>query len=201
MGKLIDGVLNEDAISSIYKDYEPAFSNLYTVEMFSNSFSGESSTDEMMNDYIKFHAVDISFDDEMLNLKRNNVTKNFQLEKSDQYTWPTMLKIVWRESDDWRVKRYHEDWVGKFYSKEDDCFFSYSKEDSYKLFKTIKVTLPYIKEGDSKYKERAIVFKRVLPNNIGAFKFKWGTNGEIVTHSMNYFVKEWNWLNVNVVKG
>lgn len=194
MGKLTGGILDENAISAIYKDYEPAFSNLYTIEMYSSSLDrDENRIDLSMNDYIKFHATDVSFDDETLNLERNDVTKNFQLKTSDQYTWPTMLKITWREADDWRVKKYHENWIGKFYSKEKDCFFSHTEREALNLYKNIVVHLPYTKVGDDKYEERSIYFLNVLPNNIGSFSFKWGTSGEIVTHQLTYFVKEWKW--------
>lgn len=200
MGKLVSGIVDDNAITQIYKEYNPAFNNLYTIEMYSVSFDKESDMDIEISDYIKYHAVDVSFDDESLNLSRNSVTKNFQLNANDQYTWPSMLKIQWREADDWKVKRYHENWVSKFYDKYRDCFISYDQKDAMKLYKTIKVTLPYVKIGD-KYEERSIYFKKVLPKNIGSFHFNWSTTGEIINHKMSYYVKEWNWSTSRHIKG
>ena len=199
MGKLVTGIVDDNAIASIYRDYEPAFNNLYTVEIFSTSFLNEDVYDDDMNDYVKYHAIDVKFDDETLNLERNSVTKNFQLTQSDQYTWANSLKITWRESDDWKVKMYHENWVKKFYNKEEDCFMSHELDDSVRLTKTIKIHLPYTKKSEQEYEERTVVFYNVLPRDIGSFNFNWGTSGEIITHSLSYYVKSWEWETENVI--
>ncbi len=196
MGKLLTGILDKSALTSLYDDYNPAFKNLYTIEIYQmNSTSWEY---EDISSYIKFHATDVTFGDESLNLSRNPVTKNFQLNGPNAYQRQESLSITWREADDWSVKKYHEKWMSYFYDRDHDNFVSYpttingSWETKDVLYRKIKIRLPYSETRDNGYMD-IIVFDNVIPKNIGGFSFGWSTTGDIVTHQMEYYVKDWYW--------
>lgn len=199
MGNLAINTLDGSSLASIYNDYKPAFKNLYVVEMTYQNENEDGISEYNISNYIKFHAVDVSFGDETLNLERNPVTKKFQLKTSDQYSWSDTLRITWRESEDWMVKRYHEDWMKMFYSRENDTFYSYPRTGSNgqsistdSLFRKIKVRLPVTIEGNKRI-EHIAIFENVTPQNIGQLGFGWSTSGEIIQHQMTYYVESWHW--------
>lgn len=192
--------IDSSALTSIYNDYNPAYKNLYTVYIYPRSSAVE---DESIASHIKFHTLNVSFNGESLGLTRNAVTKKFQLNANNPYTWSDILTITWRESDTWKVKKYHEDWVKLFYDKKQDCFISYPKDSSStiynghsvdSLYRTIKITLPMaMKSNEIGTKLDTIVFEDVLPNNVGDFQFGWSSSPDVVTHSLKYFVGNWRW--------
>lgn len=192
--------IDSSALTSIYNDYNPAYKNLYTVYIYPRSSAVE---DESIASHIKFHTLNVSFNGESLGLTRNAVTKKFQLNANNPYTWSDILTITWRESDTWKVKKYHEDWVKLFYDKKQDCFISYPKDSSSttynghsvdSLYRTIKITLPMaVKSNEIGTKLDTIVFEDVLPNNVGDFQFGWSSSPDVVTHSLKYFVGNWRW--------
>lgn len=217
MGKLLKGVTDGDSVTSIYKDYNPAYKNLYTVEIYyfsenhvNDKSSGWVDTDDISK-YIKFHATNVTFGDETLNLDRNPITKNFQLKSSDSYTRSDRLSITWREADDWLVKKYHEKWVGSIYNKEEDYYWSYPRtvkigdwgyeENVDSLYRKIRIILPASQWRISitpYYYKHIIVFEDVLPCNIGKLDFSWDSNSEIIKHQLDYYVKSWHWENEQV---
>lgn len=192
--------IDSSALTSIYNDYNPAYKNLYTVYIYPRSSAVE---DESIASHIKFHTLNVAFNGESLGLTRNAVTKKFQLNANNPYTWSDTLTITWRESDTWKVKKYHEDWVKLFYDKKQDCFISYPKDSSSttynghsvdSLYRTIKITLPMaVKSNEIGTKLDTIVFEDVLPNNVGDFQFGWSSSPDVVTHSLKYFVGNWQW--------
>lgn len=199
MSKLGISIDSSD-LTSIYNDYNPAYKNLYTVYIYPRSNTEE---DESIATHIKFHTLNVSFNGESLRLTRNAVTKKFQLNANNPYTWSDSLTITWRESDTWKVKKYHEDWLKLFYNKNDDCFISYptNSSDKYRghsvdsLYRSIKVVLPNSSGSTDESKEmNSIVFEDVLPSNVGDFQFGWSSSPDVVTHSLKYFVGNWHWI-------
>lgn len=197
MSKLGISIDSSD-LTSIYNNYNPAYKNLYTVYIYPRSSTVE---DESIASHIKFHTLNVSFNGESLGLTRNAVTKKFQLNANNPYTWSDSLTITWRESDTWKVKKYHEDWLKLFYDKKSDCFLSYptNSSDTYlghsvdSLYRSIKVVLPN-PVGPSDESNIGIVFDDVLPSNVGDFQFGWSSSPDVVTHSLKYFVGNWHWL-------
>lgn len=194
--------IDSSALTSIYNDYNPAYKNLYTVYIYPRSSAVE---DESIASHIKFHTLNVSFNGESLGLTRNAVTKKFQLNANNPYTWSDTLTITWRESDTWKVKKYHEDWLKLFYDKNNDCFLSYPTASAAtnalnghtvdSLYRTIKITFPTSsKESNGGQGPLdTIVFNDVLPSNVGDFQFGWSSSPDIVTHSLKYFVCDWKW--------
>lgn len=177
-------------INSIYKDYSPAFDNLYTIEILPIK---SESTVFPITDYIKFHATNVTFNGESLNLERNEVTKNFQL-SGDGYTRTDILSITWRESDTWKVKKYHDNWLSYFYDKKEDCFLSYPRQDGERdylendvLYREFKITLPSFSNESSE----VITFEYVLPKSSAGLSLGWKSNGDIVSHSLEYYITDW----------
>lgn len=113
--------LNIDSVTELYNNYKPAYNNLYEVIIFDSKISDTLD----ITDYIKFHASEIGFNSESLGLTRNEVTKQFQLNGSKAFTRSDTLTIKWNENEDWLVKKYHEAWLGMFYNKDEDYYYSH----------------------------------------------------------------------------
>lgn len=216
------GTINSNNINSLYNDYNPAFDNLYTVEISTYSSSGKlgkgldskgtsGTRGEELNligDYIKLHATAVQFNGESLQLERNEVTKNFQL-SDNAYTRTDTLSITWRESDEWIVKKYHDEWLSLFYNKEGDHYWSYPRTysstepninvagyvslENKDIYRRFVITLPINKGGNSssRYFENKVTFEYVLPNSSGGLNLGWKSKGDVVSHQMNYYVTKW----------
>ena len=143
----------------------------------------EGST-EYMNNYLKFQSPSVSFNGESLNLERNFATKKFHLSNSS-YQRTNELSISWRESDDWRVKRYHENWIDLFYDRKNDYYLSHDDPYEEGLYRTITVKL-----GN----KQGIRFNNVIPQTTGGLNLSWSTSPTIVSHSISYYVEDWEWV-------
>ena len=182
---------NKSGIQEIYSNYNPAFNNIYTVTIMDSGTNGIASAEDI-NYFLQFQAPGVSFNGESLNLERNWATKKFQV-SSSPYTWSDTLTIKWRESDDWRVKKFHENWISLFYDRSDDSFISYESKNAITeagLYKDFKILLPTSK---SKNAPTAIIFKNVLPSRVGDFNFAWTSSPSVISHSMTYYVEDWYW--------
>lgn len=182
--------INESSLRELYTNYKPAYNNLYEI-----TISG-GEHEETINNYIKFHAVSVTFGGESLGLTRNEVTKRFQLNDTNAFKRSDTLSITWREDEDWSIKRYHEDWIGQFYNKDKDCYISCPTDKTSLLYRTIRVTLPRngnFEEDTSEY--HSIEFKEVLPQDIPGIALSWATQANIITHTLSYYVTEWGWVN------
>ena len=175
-------------LTEVYVNYKPAYNNLYTIEIFSS----DGTTDTMSN-YIKFHATNVTFNGESLNLTRNEVTKLFAVNDSNTYSRTNDLSITWRENADWEVKRYHEDWIALFYDRDNDQYLSTDNPND--RYRKIVVTLP-----SSYEKTRVLKFtlEDVLPKTMGNLSLGWGPQASIITHSMSYYPTRWYWGNESV---
>lgn len=186
-------ILTNEALIELYDNYTPQYSNLYKVEIFSNGYT--TALDGInLKDYICFHTTKVSFNGESLSLDRDSVTKMFKLKNQDSYTRTNTLSLSWRECDGWKVKRYHDKWMGLIYDRKNDCYksFDIKGEDtaSRLLYRKIRVTFPYnIKENPEG--EAYIDFFDVLPSNSGNISLEYNTTSSIMTHSIDYYVTDW----------
>lgn len=174
-----------EMIDNIYS-YNPAFKNLYKVEIYC-----ESNSVYNINQYFSAHCENVKFGEESLTLKRNDVTKNFQIEGTP-YKWQDTLTITWRECDSWKVKKYHEDWMSVIYDKSTDRYKSLSGDEVKKLYRTIRVTLPK-SQGTDYDDKNIIVFEGVIINQVPGIDLAWGQQSDVVRHSLNYYVKNYHW--------
>lgn len=184
----MSNLVTSSELSTIYNDYSPAFDNLYTVEIFHIGVPSTSRYQDDISTHIKFHAPSVQFGGESLSLIRNSITKKFQL-SDDEFTRVDKLSITWRESDDLRVKKYHDEWLRLFYDRENDYFLSYPYNgiDKRYLYRDIEITLPH-NSGDKKEK---FIFSDVLPNTSPGLSLSWKNNGGIISHSLDYYVTDW----------
>ena len=186
-------ILTNEALIELYDNYTPQYSNLYKVEIFSNGYT--TALDGInLKDYICFHTTKVSFNGESLSLDRDSVTKMFKLKNQDSYTRTNTLSLSWRECDGWKVKRYHDKWIGLIYDRKNDCYksFDIKGEDtaSRLLYRKIRVTFPFnIKENPKD--EAYIDFFGVLPSNSGNISLEYNTTSSIMTHSIDYYVTDW----------
>ena len=186
-------ILTNEALIELYDNYTPQYSNLYKVEIFSNGYT--TALDGInLKDYICFHTTKVLFNGESLSLDRDSVTKKFKLKNQDSYTRTNTLSLSWRECDGWKVKRYHDKWIGLIYDRKNDCYksFDIKGEDtaSRLLYRKIRVTFPYnIKENPKE--EAYIDFFNVLPSNSGNIALEYNTTSSIMTHSIDYYVTDW----------
>ena len=199
-----------EALTEIYDSYYPQYDNLYTVEISSPSTEEISIEGFNLENYIKFHATKISFNGESLSLERDPITKRFKLKNTDSYSRTNTLDITWRECDGWKVKRYHDSWVGLIYNRKDDHYWSQdvplAGNLNNKIYRTITITFPYemnspirkrqnsINSEDYSYRELKLQFSEVLPNTTGNISVGYSTTSNIVSHSLSYYVTDWDFL-------
>ena len=199
-----------DALTEIYDSYYPQYDNLYTVEISSPSTEEISIEGFNLENYIKFHATKVSFNGESLSLERDPITKRFKLKNTDSYSRTNTLDITWRECDGWKVKRYHDSWVGLIYNRKDDHYWSQDVPSAgnlnNKIYRTITITFPYemnspirkrqnsINSEDYSYRELKLQFSEVLPNTTGNISVGYSTTSNIVSHSLSYYITDWDFL-------
>ena len=186
-------ILTNEALIELYDNYTPQYSNLYKVEIFSNGYT--TALDGInLKDYICFHTTKVLFNGESLSLDRDSVTKKFKLKNQDSYNRTNTLSLSWRECDGWKVKRYHDKWIGLIYDRKNDCYKSFDIKGentaSRLLYRKIRVTFPFnIKENPKD--EAYIDFFGVLPSNSGNISLEYNTTSSIMTHSIDYYVTDW----------
>ena len=199
-----------EALTEIYDSYYPQYDNLYTVEISSPSTEEISIEGFNLENYIKFHATKVSFNGESLSLERDLITKRFKLKNTDSYSRTNTLDITWRECDGWKVKRYHDSWVGLIYNRKDDHYWSQdvplAGNLNNKIYRTITITFPYemnspirerqnsINSEDYSYRELKLRFSEVLPNTTGNISVGYSTTSNIVSHSLSYYITDWDFL-------
>lgn len=200
-----------EALIELYDNYIPQYDNLYTVSISTSSESGSTINVEGLDfeNYIQFHATKVTFNGESLSLERDPVTKRFKLKSTESYTRTNNLEITWRECNGWKVKRYHDNWIGLFYDRKKDQYLSQeiplAGEINNKVFRTITITFPYkensIREGENTLntKELNLKFYGVLPNTTGSISVGYSSTSNIVSHSLSYYVTDWEFLEPDIL--
>lgn len=187
-------------ISTIYREFVPAITNLYTIEIFGVAGKDEQVVSSM-TDYLKFHSPTVSLPEESLTLERDPVTRTFKVQASGSYQRANELTVTWREADDWRVKKFHEEWLSKFYDRRNDHFISYNRTElgQVGLAKKIVITLPdpvsskISAQSQTVLDSRHILEAYIMPHNTGSISLAWSTSPSLVAHSMTYYLLDWNW--------
>ena len=169
--------------------YIPAYKNRYEVSIIDTT----TGVDLLHGEYAKFGATDVSFGDESLTFVRNPATTRFTL-KEGAYKRSDTLTITWRESDMYKVKAIHRDWVSSFYNASTDKYISAKTPLEAKArYRTIQVVVPST-AGDGKATRFSFT---CLPNNIGNLSLAWGPSASLTTYSINYYVEDWKMEEVN----
>ena len=168
--------------NSIQLTYTPAYKNRYEV-----SFIDTTTGADIDGEYARFGATDVSFGDESLTFVRNPATTRFTL-KEGAYKRSDTLTITWRESDMYKVKALHREWVSRFYDASTDKYISAKDPvEAKSRYKVIQIVVPST-AGDGK----ATRFRfTCLPNNIGNLSLARGPSAGLTTYAINYYVEEW----------
>ena len=169
--------------NSIQLAYVPAYKNRYEV-----SFIDTTTGADIDGEYARFGATDVSFGDESLTFVRNPATTRFTL-KEGAYKRSDTLTITWRESDMYKVKALHREWVSRFYDASTDKYISAKDPvEAKSRYKVIQIVVPST-AGDGK----ATRFRfTCLPNNIGNLSLAWGPSAGLTTYAISYYVEEWS---------
>ena len=169
--------------NSIQLTYVPAYKNRYEVSFIDTTTGADTD-----GEYARFGATDVSFGDESLTFVRNPATTRFTL-KEGAYKRSDTLTITWRESDMYKVKALHREWVSRFYDASTDKYISAKDPvEAKSRYKVIQIVVPST-AGDGK----ATRFRfTCLPNNIGNLSLAWGSSASLTTYAINYYVEEWN---------
>lgn len=189
------GFLSSSDISNIFSESHYASKNLYTVEI--TDVDSTSPDSDFSTKYLKFQSPSISFKGETFSLQRNDITKYFQADDSGKaFTWADTLRITWRERDDWKVRKYHEDWIGKLYDRQTDTFLSLESDNDKRILnRSITITLPSSLADPNAANK--IKFNDVIPQNFGDLELAWGTGADTIEHQITYYVRTWEWARGN----
>lgn len=177
-------ITDKSKIDTIY-NYEPAYNNLYEVEIMDDS---------SMNEHLKLHSVAVSLGGESLNLVRNDVSKLFQIDASKGFNLADTLSITWRENDAWQVRKYHEDWLSEIYDRDTDRFVSCPISDTstkQSFLRTINIILPKSSAMENSFNK--IVCHDVIPKTTPKIDLRWGPSAQVVQHTIEYYVSYWDW--------
>lgn len=198
--------LNQE-LSYLYTSYKPAYDSLYVVTIskgvelddqnLSRIYKNKSNPAlpsngaEFENSYARYHATSMKFGGQSLAFSRDAITKNFSV---GEYKRPEELTIVWREDEWWRVKAYHDKWISCFYDEKTDTYISYPTVrdgDTFNyndfLCRTFRIYAP---AGGNR--RVVLTLSGVVPVNSADFSFEWKDQGSIVTHSISYKVRDWD---------
>ena len=169
--------------NSIQLTYVPAYKNRYEV-----SFIDTTTGADIDGEYARFGATDVTFGDESLTFVRNPATTRFTL-KEGAYKRSDTLTITWRESDMYKVKALHREWISRFYDASTDKYISAKDPvEAKSRYKIIQVDVPSV-TGNGK----ATRFRfTCLPSNIGNLNLAWGSSAGLTTYAINYYVEEWS---------
>lgn len=186
-------------VASLYYDFHPLYNNLLEVQAFSHDLepggTSEDTTDiekylekhspgSNQIDRVKMYAYSISLGAPSISFKRNDFTKLFEL---GSYSRVDSFSISWYEDEDFTIKRFHDEWLSKFYDETNDCYISYSNPTDAARFLTKSML---VKVGlDSSGHSWNIYLKNVFPTGTGDLNFAWGS-GSAKTYTMNYNVQE-----------
>lgn len=170
-------------------EYVPAYKNRYEV-----SFLDTTRGANIDGEYARYGATDITFGDESLTLVRNPATTRFTLKGDGAYKRSDTLTITWRESDMYKVKALHKDWIRQFYNTDTDKYISApTKVEASSRYKIIQVVVP-----SSTGNGKATRFRfTCLPSNIGNLNLAWGSAAGITTYTISYYVEEWEMREVD----
>lgn len=169
--------------NSIKLEYTPAYKNRYEV-----SFIDTTDGSDTEGNYAKYGATNVTFGDESISFIRNSATTRFTLKENGAYKRSDTLTITWRESDMYRVKALHEEWISRFYNRKTDKYISEADPaNAESRYKIIQIVVP-----SSTGNGKATRFRfKCLPSNIGNLDLAWGSAAGLTTYSISYYVEDW----------
>lgn len=146
-----------------------------------------SNYDPGLADHAPLHAVSVKFAGAKLTLERHDITKLFSFSK---YQRTDDVTITWRESKDFLVRKYHQEWLSLFYDETKDRYVSLDNQtpEAYGLARSFRILLP------GGYH---INLLGVFPVSIPELDLNWSDNA-IIQYTITYKVTSWAWEGSNV---
>lgn len=175
--------INEALVSNIY-NFKPAFNNLFEVTFTGTNTEKLNSEDEF-NNATRFACSAVNFGGESIELNRHDITKLFYL---DNFKRQDSLKLTFTETNGRVVRQFHQDWLAKFYDKDNDTFCSYDtlEEAEAALYRNIIVKFPYTDD-----KIWVVNFNRVMIKSIPELDLAWGKPKK-ESYTVEYAVTSWD---------
>jgi len=165
--------LTNDAIRTLMR-WQPASANLFEVE-----FVGRSD----LNAYLQCSAV--SFPGAGITFNRHKAMKTFTIES---YDYADEVTFTWRESSDFNVRRFHENWFALFYNRDDDTYQSGGQRTL-----TANISLQSYAQGGYLITGRKLQLRGMLPTKLPDLSLDW-SNSNAMEYTLSYKVKEWGWI-------
>lgn len=155
---------------------EYAYTSLYVLEYLPPT--GDTTN---FNDMCKLNAVSVNFNSDTILLDRDNVTKLFKLKHTgESYQRVSTVTINFRETSDFKVRNFFEDWQNSFYNKEKDYYYSKDPRRNFKLT---------LLDGHG-VGRKTYYLNNIIPQNIGSLNLLWGNNPQIVTYTISFYVEQ-----------
>ncbi len=176
----------ESKASSTITPYSNAITTLTSYQAaYKNDFEVQDLSDysQGLVNHAPLHAVSVKFAGAKLTLERHDITKLFSLSK---YQRTDDVTITWRESKDFLVRKYHQDWLHLFYNETMDRYVSLSGNqtpEAYGLARSFRILLP------GGYH---ITLTGLFPVSIPELDLNWSDNA-IIQYTMTYKVTSWAW--------
>jgi hypothetical protein len=152
--------------------WDPAYQNLFSIAIEGSDLDG----------YELYHAKGINILGAKLQLKRNAVTKLFAMEK---YNRSDTVTIQWRESSTFTVRRFHQDWLKKFYDESTDHYISYDSKAAATAALMRNMTV-YLQGGYQ------LKLQGMTPQFVPDLQLTWDSPSN-VEYSVTYNVTSWSW--------
>lgn len=169
--------------NSIKLEYTPAYKNRYEV-----SFIDTTDGSDTEGNYAKYGATNVTFGDESISFIRNSATTRFTLKENGAYKRSDTLTITWRESDMYKVKELHKNWISRFYDVGTDKYKSAATPiEAKSRYKIIQIDVPS-STGNGKSTRFSFT---CLPSNIGNLDLAWGSTAGLTTYTISYYVEDW----------
>lgn len=175
----------ESKASSTITPYSNAITTLTSYQAaYKNDFEVQdiSVSRHDLAEHAPLHAVSVKFAGAKLTLERHDITKLFSFSK---YQRTDDVTITWRESKDFLVRRYHQDWLSLFYDETKDRYVSLDNKtpEAYGLARSFRILLP------GGYH---ITLSGLFPISIPELDLNWSDNA-IIQYTMTYKVTSWAW--------
>ena len=163
------------------RNWQPATSNLFAVH-----FPLEKESGNKENHYSWMHCSKVTINGDSIDFQRHPITKRFTL---TGYKEVDEVSITWREHADFRVARFHYDWLSLFYDRKKGLFKSNNNPSSSDAGGRLKDISIHIRDRDPQLGFTLCLYK-AIPNMNPSFDFDW-SNGNGIEYTLTYKVESW----------
>lgn len=155
---------------------EFAYTSLYEL-----TYIPEVDDKTGFNNICVLNATGVNFGSDTIQLERDNVTKLFKIRATgESFNRISTVTVNFRETSDFKVRSFFEDWQNSFYNKELDYYYSKDPRRSFELA---------LLDGQGSTK-RTYSLTNMIPQNIGSLNLSWGNNPQIITYTVTFYAEQ-----------